>query len=172
MRACAPRCRPSLSPLAVAPRCRPSLSPLADPHEPWSAIPHSPPSAPSPSPHAPVRLGAAPIPPQCPPVLDYAMSRLSSRSGIVTIVCDHTFHCECLRRWADSSCPVCRHVSDDSQVRLLQSLSSPRHADASHCPARLSCIHLAVPAACLVGIHARCPRALSHGALASRTRCL
>ena len=43
------------------------------------------------------------------------LERLDLISGIVTIVCDHTFHCECLRRWADSSCPVCRHVSDDSQ---------------------------------------------------------
>ena len=36
---------------------------------------------------------------------------------MVTIVCDHSFHCECLRRWSDSSCPVCRHVSDDSQSK-------------------------------------------------------
>ena len=50
--------------------------------------------------------------PGCPVCLE----RLDpSITGIVTIVCDHTFHCECLRRWADSSCPVCRHVSDDSQ---------------------------------------------------------
>ena len=40
-----------------------------------------------------------------------------SVTGIVTIVCDHSFHCECLRRWADSSCPVCRHVSDDTHGR-------------------------------------------------------
>ena len=25
----------------------------------------------------------------------------------------HSFHCECLRRWADSSCPVCRFVADE-----------------------------------------------------------
>jgi len=48
--------------------------------------------------------------PSCPVCLE----RLDpSITGIVTIVCDHTFHCECLRRWSDSSCPVCRHVSDD-----------------------------------------------------------
>ncbi len=52
--------------------------------------------------------------PSCPVCLE----RLDpSVTGIVTIVCDHTFHCECLRRWADSSCPVCRHVSDDTQGR-------------------------------------------------------
>merc|ERR1712185_220576 len=50
--------------------------------------------------------------PSCPVCLE----RLDpSVAGVVTIVCDHTFHCECLRRWSDSSCPVCRHVSDDAQ---------------------------------------------------------
>ena len=57
-------------------------------------------------------LGNAVELPSCPVCLE----RLDpSISGVVTIVCDHTFHCECLRRWSDSSCPVCRHVSDDSQ---------------------------------------------------------
>ena len=57
-------------------------------------------------------LGSAVELPSCPVCLE----RLDpSISGVVTIVCDHTFHCECLRRWSDSSCPVCRHVSDDSQ---------------------------------------------------------
>jgi hypothetical protein len=52
--------------------------------------------------------------PSCPVCLE----RLDpSVTGIVTIVCDHSFHCECLRRWADSSCPVCRHVSDDTHGR-------------------------------------------------------
>jgi hypothetical protein len=58
-------------------------------------------------------LGSAVELPGCPVCLE----RLDpSISGVVTIVCDHTFHCECLRRWADSSCPVCRHVADDSQT--------------------------------------------------------
>ena len=58
------------------------------------------------------QLGGAVELPSCPVCLE----RLDpSISGVVTIVCDHTFHCECLRRWSDSSCPVCRHVSDDSQ---------------------------------------------------------
>ena len=29
-------------------------------------------------------------------------------SGIITTVCNHTFHIDCLLRWQDSPCPVCR----------------------------------------------------------------
>jgi len=32
-------------------------------------------------------------------------------SGVLTILCNHTFHNDCLRQWDDPSCPVCRHVS-------------------------------------------------------------
>ena len=35
--------------------------------------------------------------------------RDASVSGIVTILCHHTFHCSCLGKWGDSSCPVCRY---------------------------------------------------------------
>ena len=33
----------------------------------------------------------------------------SSVTGLLTIVCRHTFHCHCIAKWGDSSCPVCRH---------------------------------------------------------------
>ncbi|XP_058105951.1 BRAP2 RING ZnF UBP domain-containing protein 1 [Magnolia sinica] len=29
-------------------------------------------------------------------------------SGILTTLCDHSFHCSCISKWTDSSCPVCR----------------------------------------------------------------
>lgn len=29
--------------------------------------------------------------------------------GVVTILCNHTFHAQCLEQWADTTCPVCRH---------------------------------------------------------------
>lgn len=32
-----------------------------------------------------------------------------SKSGILTILCQHTFHCHCLLKWKDGSCPVCRY---------------------------------------------------------------
>jgi len=44
--------------------------------------------------------------PSCPVCLE----RLDHHvSGIVTTVCNHRFHNECLKRWGDTSCPVCRY---------------------------------------------------------------
>ncbi|ETV71105.1 hypothetical protein, variant [Aphanomyces astaci] len=48
--------------------------------------------------------------PTCPVCLD----RLdTSASGILTTLCNHTFHCDCLFRWEGSSCPVCRYSHGD-----------------------------------------------------------
>jgi len=46
--------------------------------------------------------------PTCPVCLD----RLdSSTTGIVTVLCHHTFHCDCLSKWkGDNTCPVCRYL--------------------------------------------------------------
>lgn len=46
--------------------------------------------------------------PTCPVCLE----RLdASASGILTILCNHSFHCDCLSKWrSDSSCPVCRYI--------------------------------------------------------------
>lgn len=44
--------------------------------------------------------------PTCPVCLE----RLDEHvSGVVTTVCNHNFHSECLRKWGDTSCPVCRY---------------------------------------------------------------
>jgi len=45
--------------------------------------------------------------PTCPVCLE----RLDeSTSGILTILCNHSFHCQCLAKWkGDNSCPVCRY---------------------------------------------------------------
>lgn len=32
-----------------------------------------------------------------------------SNTGLLTILCQHTFHCHCLSKWGDGSCPVCRY---------------------------------------------------------------
>lgn len=46
--------------------------------------------------------------PNCPVCLE----RLdSSVSGLLTILCNHTFHCTCLMQWKeDNTCPVCRYT--------------------------------------------------------------
>ncbi|CCK69664.1 Etp1p KNAG_0C05660 [Huiozyma naganishii CBS 8797] len=46
--------------------------------------------------------------PACPVCLE----RMDSETtGLITIPCQHTFHCQCLNRWKNSKCPVCRYSS-------------------------------------------------------------
>eukprot|EP00301_Raphidiophrys_heterophryoidea_P002249 c11055_g1_i1.p1 GENE.c11055_g1_i1~~c11055_g1_i1.p1 ORF type:complete len:631 (+),score=181.43 c11055_g1_i1:1148-3040(+) len=50
------------------------------------------------------------------PTCAVCLERLDPQSsGLLTIVCNHTFHCQCLAKWEDSSCPVCRYVQEPSQ---------------------------------------------------------
>ncbi|XKL64318.1 hypothetical protein PGB90_004404 [Kerria lacca] len=39
-----------------------------------------------------------------------------SVDGILTILCNHSFHSNCLVKWGDSSCPVCRYVQTPEVV--------------------------------------------------------
>lgn len=41
--------------------------------------------------------------PVCLERLDYSVT------GIMTTICNHSFHCRCLSDWPDTSCPVCRY---------------------------------------------------------------
>jgi BRCA1-associated protein len=44
--------------------------------------------------------------PTCPVCLERMDS---SVTGLLTILCQHTFHCHCLSKWGEGSCPVCRY---------------------------------------------------------------
>ncbi|KAI8465209.1 MAG: brca1-associated protein [Monoraphidium minutum] len=44
--------------------------------------------------------------PTCPVCLERLDEHIS---GVVTTVCNHQFHGECLKAWGDTSCPVCRY---------------------------------------------------------------
>ncbi|ODN73613.1 BRCA1-associated protein [Cryptococcus wingfieldii CBS 7118] len=58
--------------------------------------------------------------PSCPVCLE----RLDSNvTGLVTLPCAHTFDCDCLRKWGDSRCPVCRV----SHLLLSSSSATPAH---------------------------------------------
>jgi BRCA1-associated protein len=51
--------------------------------------------------------------PTCPVCLE----RLDSdSSGIITTLCNHSFHSDCLTKWGDGTCPVCRYAIFDSHV--------------------------------------------------------
>lgn len=41
----------------------------------------------------------------CPICLD----SLETEECSVTIICEHSFHLECLQKWEDESCPICRY---------------------------------------------------------------
>ena len=39
-----------------------------------------------------------------------------SVDGILTILCNHSFHSSCLSKWGDTSCPICRYVQTPELV--------------------------------------------------------
>ncbi|XVF86370.1 hypothetical protein PTKIN_Ptkin18bG0034400 [Pterospermum kingtungense] len=50
--------------------------------------------------------------PSCPVCLE----RLDQdASGILTTICNHSFHCFCISKWTDSSCPVCRYCQQQPE---------------------------------------------------------
>ncbi|KAK9322946.1 BRCA1-associated protein 2-domain-containing protein [Lipomyces orientalis] len=56
--------------------------------------------------------------PTCPVCLERMDS---SVTGLLTIICQHTFHCQCLSKWGDNSCPVCRYSQKkDHQSQLSE----------------------------------------------------
>ncbi|RKP10708.1 hypothetical protein THASP1DRAFT_9531, partial [Thamnocephalis sphaerospora] len=49
--------------------------------------------------------------PTCPVCLERMDARVT---GLVTVVCQHTFHCRCLGKWGGGRCPVCRYSLTDA----------------------------------------------------------
>ncbi|KAJ9651297.1 hypothetical protein H2198_009419 [Neophaeococcomyces mojaviensis] len=47
--------------------------------------------------------------PTCPVCLE----RMDESTGLLTILCQHVFHCSCLEKWSGGGCPVCRYSHDD-----------------------------------------------------------
>ena len=46
-------------------------------------------------------------------------------NGILTVLCNHSFHAQCLVKWEDTTCPVCRssqtpESSEDNECRECQ----------------------------------------------------
>lgn len=52
--------------------------------------------------NTPTSLAQLPTCPVCLERLDLSIS------GIMTTACRHTFHCQCLSKWGEGRCPVCR----------------------------------------------------------------
>ncbi|XP_014278960.1 BRCA1-associated protein [Halyomorpha halys] len=68
-----------------------------------------------------------------------------SVDGILTILCNHAFHGNCLAKWGDTSCPVCRYVQ------------TPEPNSDSHC---LECMASESLWICLICGHVGCGRYL------------
>ncbi|KAI9592642.1 hypothetical protein BDF19DRAFT_208526 [Syncephalis fuscata] len=93
--------------------------------------------------------------PTCPVCLERMDSRIT---GLVTIVCQHTFHCQCLSQWGDSRCPVCRysHLTFKGQSEGEDSGSAnDTHSTTSQCAACGNRSNLWI---CLVCGHIGCGR--------------
>jgi len=43
---------------------------------------------------------------------------MDETTGLLTIPCQHVFHCTCLEKWSGGGCPVCRYTHDDFSTRL------------------------------------------------------
>lgn len=54
--------------------------------------------------------------PSCPVCLEKLDSTIT---GLLTIPCQHTFHCQCLSKWRDDSCPVCRYSHNLTNITSL-----------------------------------------------------
>lgn len=61
--------------------------------------------------------------PTCPVCLERMDA---SVTGLMTVTCQHTFHCSCLGKWTDSRCPVCRYTQSRGGHSTL---SHHRHED-------------------------------------------
>ncbi|OQO11125.1 hypothetical protein B0A48_05380 [Cryoendolithus antarcticus] len=60
-------------------------------------------------PHAPPPPNLLELP-TCPVCLE----RMDETTGLLTILCQHVFHCACLEKWRGSGCPVCRYTHSPS----------------------------------------------------------
>ena len=71
-------------------------------------------------------LNTKPIAPPTPalvelPTCPVCLERMDESTGLLTILCQHVFHCSCLQKWRGSGCPVCRYTQDDLGKRLHSS---------------------------------------------------
>ncbi|CAZ81648.1 unnamed protein product [Tuber melanosporum] len=97
----------------------PSTDPFSASHYPTSPISTATSVAASSS-SVPVatNLSTKPAPPPTPSLLELptcpvCLERMDETTGLLTILCQHVFHCACLSKWKDSSCPVCRYTQSD-----------------------------------------------------------
>ena len=65
--------------------------------------------------------------PTCPVCLERMDANIT---GLLTILCQHTFHCACLSKWGDGSCPVCRYSQNQNTLPLDRTQQTCRECGA------------------------------------------
>lgn len=74
-------------------------------------------------PFIPPSASAKPLAPRTPslvelPTCPVCLERMDETTGLLTIPCQHVFHCTCLEKWSGGGCPVCRYTHDDFSSRI------------------------------------------------------
>ncbi len=88
---------------------------------------------------APDKFGLRPLPPPTPalvelPTCPVCLERMDDEiTGLLTILCQHVFHCACLQKWRGSGCPVCRHIQPSQSSTLPFGPSSMPNRDINLC---------------------------------------
>lgn len=91
-------------------------------NDPFTPAATAQPTAPLPSSVSPIdppSLATKPLPPPTPalvelPTCPVCLERMDETTGLLTILCQHVFHCACLEKWRGSGCPVCRYTQNDA----------------------------------------------------------
>ncbi|KAH8668062.1 BRCA1-associated protein 2-domain-containing protein [Tricladium varicosporioides] len=81
------------------------------------------------TPSSPVATFLKPFPPPTPnlvelPTCPVCLERMDDTAGLLTILCQHVFHCDCLQKWKGTGCPVCRHANPSLSISSGQNNSS------------------------------------------------
>ncbi|KAH6648148.1 Zn-finger in ubiquitin-hydrolase [Truncatella angustata] len=81
--------------------------------------------------------GLKPLPPPTPnltelPTCPVCLERMDDTTGLLTIPCQHVFHCSCLQKWKGSGCPVCRHTNPSLAMSIAASGSGHGPSSSSH----------------------------------------
>ncbi|KWU42378.1 zf-UBP-domain-containing protein, partial [Rhodotorula sp. JG-1b] len=72
--------------------------------------------------------------PTCPVCLELLDSRVT---GLVQIMCQHNYHCQCLLKWGDSRCPVCRSTNARQRRNTITSETSESKCSTCQSPSNL-----------------------------------
>lgn len=84
-------------------------------------------------------LTLRPFPPPTPslvelPTCPVCLERMDETTGLMTIPCQHVFHCSCLQKWKGQGCPVCRHTNPSILDTYMSTTSGGASATAGQTP--------------------------------------